>query len=162
MCLIHYVKYHNSKSLDFLFYFCTSLRFRVQTHLKVVFYTFRYNHLSIPIQNQKCLKNTKNASEDNNFPLAIWSAAEILSSLQMHSPAAHLSLPALLSKHHGQTVEKRAQASPFFFSPFINFREAGLSEDQCLCVIELGGSSPVPQSFVFCVFKAFLILNGYC
>ena len=30
---------------------------------------------------------------------------------------------------------KRAQASPFFFSPFTNFRGAGLSEEQCLCVI---------------------------
>ena len=63
----------------------------------------------MPIQNKKALKTQKNASEDNNFPLAIWSAAEILSSLQMHSPAAHLSLPALLSKHHGQTVEKKLE-----------------------------------------------------
>ena len=32
---------------------------------------FRMYALTILIQNQKCLKNAKNESEDNNFPLAI-------------------------------------------------------------------------------------------
>ena len=50
-------------------------------------------------------------------------------------PKPKLCWEALLSKHNGGTGDSRAQASPFFFSQFTNLRRAGLSEEQCFCVI---------------------------
>ena len=58
---------------------CFWIRMLSQIHL---------TNLTIPIQNQKCPKNKKNACKDNHFPLAIWSAPKTLSSLHMHTPAA--------------------------------------------------------------------------
>ena len=60
-----------SRCRFWLFRMCFGIRISCLIHL---------TSLTIPIQNQKCIKNAKNASEDNNFPLAIWSAAETLSS----------------------------------------------------------------------------------
>ena len=63
----------------------------------------------------------------------IWSAAETLSSLQMHSPAAHMSLLALLSKHNGRTVEKEPKLH-HFSSPHsqISEKQACLRNSACV------------------------------
>ena len=76
-------------------------------------------------------------------------------------PKPNLCSTALLFKHHGGTVDSRAQASPIFFSSFTNLRRAGLSEKQCLCVFVMFHLSShlifrVLKSF----FRALLILNG--
>ena len=118
--------------------------------------------VTIPIQNQKCLKNA------SNFPLAIWSAAETLSSLQMHSPAAQNN-----SVFAGTAIQaprtnsiKKSPSFTIFLLPIHKFRGAGLSEEQCLCV-----NCPVVNKIhkyeicvvlgcVFCVFKDFLFWIG--
>ena len=88
------------------------------------------NHLSIPIQNQKCLKNTKTHPRTTIFPLPFEVQPRLccLYKCIHRQPKSNLSLPAFLSKHQGRAEVKRIQASQCFFSPFTNFREAGLSE----------------------------------
>ena len=88
--------------------------------------------LTIPIQNQKCLKN---ASEDNTYsPCNLKCSRDfvVFTNAFTGSPSEFAGTSIQAQRTNSR---KRAQASPFFFSPFTNFREAGLSEEQCLRVI---------------------------
>ena len=62
--------------------------------------TIHLNTLTIPIQNKKCLKTAKTASEDNNFPLPFEVQPRLccLYKCIHRQPKPNLCLPALLSK----------------------------------------------------------------
>ena len=93
--------------------------------------------VTIPIQNQKCLKNTKKRIRGQQFsPCHLKCSRDfvVFTNAFTGSPSEFAGTSIQARRTNSR---KRAQASPFFFSPFTNFREAGLSEEQCLRVIAM-------------------------
>ena len=98
-----------------------------------------YNHSNNPFRIRSALKTQRTHERTTIFSLSFEVQLRLrrLYTYIHQQPKPNLCWQALLSKHHRGTVDSRAQASPFFFSPFTNLRRAGLSEEQCLCVIVL-------------------------
>ena len=91
--------------------------------------------LTIPIQNKNALKRKKTHPMTTIFPLSFEVQPRLCRLYKcIHwQPKPNLCLPALLSKHHRRTVEKKSPSFTIFLLPI--HKGAGLSEEQCLCVI---------------------------